>query len=80
MLPSRSALSDLGLIADLFQKMLLNWSSFDLKSLLFGQKRSQKSDFHFVSLLHNAKNNLKISLNMEYFQIKVDLPNGGLRF
>jgi hypothetical protein len=37
-LPSRSALSDLGLIADLFEKMPLNWSSFCLKSPLFGQK------------------------------------------
>jgi hypothetical protein len=37
-LPSRSALSDLGLIADLFEKFLLNWSSFCLKSPLFGPK------------------------------------------
>ena len=38
MLPSRSASSDLGLIVDLFEKMLLNWSSFCLKSPLFGPK------------------------------------------
>ena len=31
----RSALSDLGLIADLFEKNALNWFSFCLKSLLF---------------------------------------------
>ena len=35
-LSSRSALSDLGLIADHFEKMLLNWSYFCLKSPLFG--------------------------------------------
>ena len=52
LLPSRSALSDLGLIADLFEKMLLNWSSFCLKSLLFWPK---KSDFQFFSLIHKAK-------------------------
>ena len=37
-LPSRSSLSDLGLLSDLFENMLLNWSSFCLKSPLFGLK------------------------------------------
>jgi len=45
-LPSRSALSDLGLIADLFEKMLQNWSSFCLKSPLFGQKGPKSLIFH----------------------------------
>ena len=80
MLPSRSALSDLGLIADLFDKMLLNGSSFCLKSPLFGQKKSKKSDFHFFSLPHKAKKYLKFSLNMEYFYTKVDLINVGIKF
>ena len=78
-MPSRSALSDLGLIADLFEKMPLNWSSFCVKSPLFGQK-SQKSDFQCFSLPHKSKNYLEISLIMEYFQIKVDKPNVGIRF
>ena len=75
-LPSSSALSDLGLMGTLFEKMLLNWSSFCLKSLLFGQKVI----FSLFSVSHKAKNNLQISLNMEYFQIKVDLPNVRIRF
>ena len=48
--PSRSALSDLGLIGDLFEKMLLNWSSFCLKSPLFGPKSSKSLDFQWFSL------------------------------
>ena len=79
-LPSRSALSDLGLISDLFQKMLLNWSSFCLKSQLFGQK-GPKSLIFTVSAFHiTQKNYLKISLSKEYFQIKVDLFNVGIMF
>ena len=79
-LPSRSALSDLGLIADLFEKMLQNWSSFCLKSPLFGLKSPKSLIFTFFSLPHIAENYLKISLNMEYFQIKVDLPNVAIKF
>ena len=37
-LPSRFALSDLGLMADLIGKMLLNWSSLCMKSLFLGKK------------------------------------------
>ena len=60
-LPSRSALSDLGLIADLFQKMLPNWSSFCLKSPFFGQK-SPKSLIFTLSAFHiPQKNYLKNS-------------------
>ena len=55
-LPSRSALSDLGLIADLFEKNLLNWSFLPKKSV-FRLKKPKKSDFHSSSLLHKAKKN-----------------------
>ena len=75
MLPSTSALSDLGLIADHFEKMVLNWSSFCLKKSAFWHKNSKESDFHSFSLPHKSKKSLKISLNIEYFQIKVDLLN-----
>ena len=51
-LPSRSAVSDLGLISDLFEKMLVNWSSFCLKSLLFGLKRPRSVIFT-LSAFHN---------------------------
>ena len=44
---SRSALSDPGLIADLFKKMLLNWSSFCLKSPLFGLNSPKSLIFTF---------------------------------
>ena len=54
-LPSRSALSDLGLIADFFEKNLLNWSSFCLKSLFFWPKNSGKSNFYSFSLPYKAK-------------------------
>ena len=37
-LPSKSDLSDLGLILDLVEKILLNWSSFCLKICFFAQK------------------------------------------
>ena len=72
-LPSRSALSDLGLIADLFEKMLLNWSSFCLKS-------PKKSDFYFFfSLPHKAKHYLIIPLNINYFPLKADLTYVGIK-
>ena len=74
LLPSRSTLSDLGLIVDLFEKMLLNWSSFCLKSD-FCPKKSEKSDFYSFGIPQKAKKYLKISLNMEYFKIKVYLLN-----
>ena len=45
------------------------------EKLVFWPKQFKKSDFHFVSPPHKAVNYLKISLNMEYFQIKVDLLN-----
>ena len=45
--PSRSALSDLGLIADLFENMLLNWSSFGLKSPFFGTDSPKSLIFTF---------------------------------
>ena len=50
--PSRSALSDLSLIADLLEKMLLNWSNFCLKSLLFGIK---SLIFTFLAFLTKQK-------------------------
>jgi hypothetical protein len=56
-LPSRSALSDLGLIADIFEKNAP-------KLVLFLPKKSsfcpKKSDFHFFSFPHKATNNLKL--------------------
>ena len=76
-LPSRSALSDLGLIADLFEKNAP-------KLVLFLPEKSalwpKKVDFQGFCLPHKAKKYLKISLNMEYFQIKVDLSYVGIRF
>ena len=78
--PSRSALSDLGLIADLFEKILLNWSSFCLKSPLFGLKSPKSQIFYFSSFHVKQNNYLKFSLTMEYFQKKVILPNAGIRF
>ena len=67
-LPSRSALSDLGLILDLLENMLVNWSFFCLKSPLFALKiPTKKSDFHLNSLPPKAKNFLKMNL----LQIKV---------
>jgi hypothetical protein len=45
-LPSRSALSDLGLIADLFFNAP--------KLVLFLLEKSKKSDFYFFSLPHKA--------------------------
>ena len=54
-LPSRSALSDIGLIVDLCEKTLLNWSSFCQKSTLFGQK-GPTSLFLICQLQHNANN------------------------
>ena len=44
-LPSRSALSDLGLISDLFENMLPNWSSFCLKSPLFSLENPRSLTF-----------------------------------
>ena len=67
-LPSRSALSDLGLIADLLTKMLLNWSSFCLKSLIFGQKSPNSLIFSFSAFHITQKKYLNIFLNMEYFK------------
>ena len=68
-LPSRSALSDLGLIADLFEKMLLNWSSFCLKSLLFGFKSPKSLIFTFLAFLTKQQITCKISLNIEYVEL-----------
>ena len=71
-LPSRSALQDLGLV--------LNWSSFCLKNLLFVLK-SPKSQIFTCSAFHmKPKILLKKFLNTDYFQIKVDLPNVGIKF
>ena len=70
-------ISDLGLIADLFEKRPLDWSSFCLKSPLFGLK---SQIFNFSSFHVKQNNCLKFSLTMEYFQIKVNLPNAGIRF
>jgi hypothetical protein len=74
-LPSWSALSDLGLRADLFQKMRLNWSSFCVKIPLYGQKSPKSQIFTVFRLTLKAENYLKISLIMEYFQIKVNWLN-----
>ena len=71
-LPSRSALSDLCLIADLFEKMPLNWSSLCLKSPLFGLKSLISLIFTILAFDTKRTKSLKISLNMEYFQRKVD--------
>ena len=54
MLPSRSALSDLGLIAYLFEKILLNWSSFWLKSPHFGLKIPKSLIFTFFPSLNTG--------------------------
>ena len=54
MLPSRSALSDLGLIGDLLEKMLLNWSSFCLQSPLLGPASPKSLTCNF-SALHITK-------------------------
>ena len=80
MLPSRSALSDLGLIADLFEKKAPKLVLFLPEKSAFWPKKSKKSDFQVFSLQQNAKNYLKISLNLEYFPIKVDSPYVGIRF
>ena len=55
-LPSRSALSDLGLIADLFEKMLVNWSSFCRKSPLFGPKSPKSQISNVLAFRKNRKN------------------------
>ena len=80
MISSRSALSDLGLIADLFEKMLLNWYSFCLKSPPYGPKCPKNMIFNVLAFHKSQKKYLEISLNVEYFQIKVDLPHVGIRF
>jgi hypothetical protein len=54
-LPSRSALSDLGLIADLFEKMPRNWSSFCLKSPLLAQKIQKSLIFNVLAFHKNQK-------------------------
>ena len=79
-LPSRSALPDLGLIADLFEKMPLNWSSFCLKSLLFGLKSPKSLIFTACGLIYKAKKYSKVSKIMEYFLIKVDVLNVIIKF
>ena len=60
------------LIADLFEKIPLNWSSFCLKSPLFGLKSCKSLIFTHT---HKAESYSKISLITEYFQIKVDFLN-----
>ena len=79
-LPSRSALSDLGLMADLFEKMPLKWSSFCLKSPLFVLKSPKSMIFTVLSLTHKAENYSKISQITEYFQIKGELLNDRNKF
>ena len=51
--------------------MLLNWSFYCLKSLLFGKKKKKpkKSDF-LVLAFQITKKCLNILLNMECFQTK----------
>ena len=65
-LPSRSALSDLGLISDLFENMLLNWSFFLHEKSVCWPKQTNKSYFHCFSLWHKAKTDLNISSNMAF--------------
>ena len=67
-LPSRSALSDLGLIADLFEKMFLNWSSFCLQSPLFGHKSRKSLIFPVLASHKNKKKNLENFLKYGIFQ------------
>ena len=73
MLPSRSSLSDLGKISeDLLENMLLNWSSFCLKSWLFGLKSLlfglkswlfglKSPNFRFFFLTFRTKQNIVIN-------------------
>ena len=79
MLPSRSALSDLCLIADLFEKMLTNWSSFCFKSPLFGLKSPKSLIFTFWSF-HTKPKITWYFANIDFFQIKVDLRNVRIRY
>ena len=69
-LPSRSALSDLGLIADLFEKNAPKFVLFLLEKSAFWPKRSKKSAFHLFSLPHKASFNLIISTNIYFFSTK----------
>ena len=69
-LPSRSALSDLGLIADLFKKMLLNWSSFCLKSPLIGPKSTKSLIFNFSAFHIKPKKKLENFLKYRIFSNK----------
>ena len=68
-LPSRSALSDHGLISDLFLNILLDWSSFCLKSPFFGLK-SPKSLIFTCSAFRTKQKILDNFLNMDFFQQK----------
>ena len=79
-LPSRSALSDLGLIADLFEILFQNWSSFCLKSPFFCLKSPKSLIFTVFSFTHKAENYLKISLTTLYLQSKYDLLNVRIKF
>jgi hypothetical protein len=80
-LPKRSALSDLGLIADLLKKMLPNWSSFCLKSLLFDQKCPRSQIFYLSAFQKTQKKNILENF-LEYVILsnKVALANVGIRF
>jgi hypothetical protein len=73
-LPIRSALSDLGLIANLLgKKEEKNAPKLFLclpEKSAFWPKKSKESYFYYFCLPHKAKLYLKISLNMEYYQIK----------
>ena len=66
MLPSRSALSDLSLIADLFRKNAPKLVLFLPEKSVFWPKKFKKSDFQCFSLPQKSKKYLKDSLNLEY--------------
>ena len=70
-LPSRSAFSDLGVPKLVF---------FLPEKSTFWPYKSKKSDFHSFSLPHKAKIYLKISLDIEYFQIKFHWLNFKIKF
>ena len=80
-LPSRFALSDLGLSdSGLYLKNALILVLFLREKSAFWPKKSKKSDFHSFSLPNKTNSYLNIFLNIEYFQIKVDLPNVWIKF
>ena len=63
-----------------FQKEAPKLVLFLPEKSFFWPDKSSKSDFHSFSLPHRAKIYSKISLNMEYFQIKFYGLNFKIKF